>query len=334
MTNKEKYQLFCEKVYVPIYSKPWWMDAVCGEENWDVWLYEKGDNILAAMPYYKEKRQKYNYITKAPLTQNNGIIFAYPTDEKMKNIAKQKFEEEVIEHACQFIETLYLDVYEQQYHYQFGYYLPFFWNRYTCIPRITYVIEDTSDIERMWSEMSSNYRKNVKKGMKNSIIKEGLSEKQFYIEHERVFRRQNLVCPFGYDLWRRLYKTCVQNNACKIMYAETQNAEIASVLFIVWDEQSMYHLLGGSMPGYQQLATYNALTWQAICMASDMGIKYDFEGSVIKNISKSFREYGGTPKLYYRIRKVFNSDILNMEHLQQQKILEEKVSQETTINVE
>ncbi len=38
MTNKEKYQAFCEHTYVPIYSKPWWMDAVCGPENWDVWL--------------------------------------------------------------------------------------------------------------------------------------------------------------------------------------------------------------------------------------------------------------------------------------------------------
>lgn len=30
MTNKEEYQEFCETTYVPIYSKVWWMDAVCG----------------------------------------------------------------------------------------------------------------------------------------------------------------------------------------------------------------------------------------------------------------------------------------------------------------
>ena len=64
MTNKERYEKFCESTYVPIYSKPWWMDAVCGADNWDVWLYESGGNILAAMPYYMEQRGAYRYITK------------------------------------------------------------------------------------------------------------------------------------------------------------------------------------------------------------------------------------------------------------------------------
>lgn len=52
MEKKEKYKEFCRQTYVPIYSKPWWMDAVCQKENWNVWLYEKGQDILAAMPYY------------------------------------------------------------------------------------------------------------------------------------------------------------------------------------------------------------------------------------------------------------------------------------------
>lgn len=321
MTNKEKYQLFSEQVYVPIYSKSWWMDAVCEPDNWDVWLYEKGSSILAAMPYFKQNRGEYSYITKAPLTQNNGIIFNYPSDGEMKNIAKQKFQEEVINAACQFIQNLEIDVYEQQYHYDFEYYLPFFWNRYTAIPRVTYVIDETSDIEKVWEGMSSNYRKNIKKGQKNAEIKEGLDKNKFYLEHENVFKKQNLPCPFSYELWTRLYNACNEHNSCKILYAETKEGNIASILFLVWDEKSMYHLLGGSMPGYQRLETYNALTWEAIQMASHMNLKYDFEGSVIKNISKSFREYGGKAKQYYRIRKIFNLDILEKEYREQRSAL-------------
>ena len=74
-TNKELYADWCETTYVPIFSKPWWMDAVCGEDNWDVWLCDDDGDICAAMPYFTEKRGEYKYITKAPLTQNNGIIF-------------------------------------------------------------------------------------------------------------------------------------------------------------------------------------------------------------------------------------------------------------------
>lgn len=324
MDNKKKYKYFCEKNYIPVYSKSWWLDAVCGEKNWDVWLYEKGNNILAAMPYYLEIRNGYKYITKAPLTQNNGIIFSYPSDGAMKKIARQKFEEEVINQACMFIKDLDLDVYEQQYHYTFSYYLPFFWNGYAEIPRVTYVMDELSNLEEVWADLSSNYRKNIKKGQKSSIIKCDLDKRQFYEEHEKVFKKQNLKCPFSYKLWDKLYEACRENKAGKILYAVDKEDNITSLLFLVWDEKSMYHLLGGSIPGYQRLESYNSLTWEAIKMASRMGLKYDFEGSVIERISKSFREFGGEPKVYYRIRKVFNSEILNKEYKEQlDKLLEE-----------
>lgn len=312
MTNKEKYQLFCVQTYVPIYSKSWWMDAVCGADNWDVWLYEKGNNILAALPYYMEERNGYKYITKAPLTQNNGIIFNYPESD-MKNITRQQFEEEVIDEAYKFISGFGLDVYEQQYHYDFTYYLPFFWHQFSIITRVTYVIDDTQDTEKVWNGFSSKYRKNIKKGQKNAVINQDLDAKIFYEEHKKVFLKQNLPCPFSYELWMRVYDACIKNNAGKILYAKTTEGNIASLLFVVWDEKSMYHLIGGSMPEYQRLESYNALTWYAIQLASQMKLKYDFEGSVIKRISKSFREFGGEPKRYYRIRKIFNEDILRKE---------------------
>ncbi len=321
MKNKEKYVCFCEKTYVPIYSKPWWMDAVCDKDNWDVWLYEKGNNILAAMPYYLEQRGRYKYITKAPLTQNNGIIFNYPDDGSMKNIAKQKFEEDTIKNACIFIQNFGLDVYEQQYQYNFRYYLPFYWNNYEIIPRVTYVIKDTSNIEKLWGDLSSKYRKNIKKGQKNSISRQNLSKEHFYSEHEKVFKKQGLECPFSYKLWDGLYEACKKHNSGKILYATDSSGNITSLLFLVWDEKSMYHLLGGSIPGYQELESYNSLTWEAIKLASQMGLKYDFEGSVIERISKSFREFGGNPEIYYRIRKVFNPEIFEKEYNMQRNRL-------------
>lgn len=321
MDNKEMYASFCEKVYVPIYSKPWWLDAVCGSENWDVWLYIKGNNILAAMPYYMENRGKYRYITKAPLTQNNGIIFNYVNGDTMKRITKQEFEEEVIEKACEYIKSLGIDVYEQQYHYDFSYWLPFYWNHYSAITRLTYVIEDTSDMEEVWSNLSGNYRKNIKKGQKNCTVKENMDVDSFYDEHENVFLKQDLKCPFSREFWHRLYGACSKHNACKTFYAVTEEGNVASVLFIVWDEKSVYHLLGGSIPEFQNLETYNALSWEAIQFAGKVGKKYDFEGSVIKRLSKSFRQFGGEPKYYYRIRKVFNPEILKMEYENQLKSL-------------
>ena len=67
------------------------------------------------------------------------------------------------------------------------------------------------------------------------------------------------------------------------------------------------------MPEYQYLQSYNVLTWEGIKLSAELGKKYDFEGSVIKRISKSMREFGGEPKTYFRIRKVFNPAIIREE---------------------
>ena len=146
MSSKEEYNIFCENEYVPVYSKPWWMDAVCGSENWDVWLFKPdGKTIEAAMPYYIEYRNGYKYITKAPLTQNNGVIFK--SLEDLRESAKAKFEEKVINEACAYIEELNVDVYEQQFQPEFTNWMPYFWNRYKAITRYTYQIENLSNME-------------------------------------------------------------------------------------------------------------------------------------------------------------------------------------------
>ncbi len=319
MSPKEKYDVFCQKTYVPIYSQPWWLDAVCGPQNWNVWLYENENDTLAAMPYYLEKRGEYEYITKALLTQNNGIIFRYPAG--MKNIAKEKFEETIINAACEYIKSLGIAVYEQQYQYSFQNCLPFLWNQYTAIPRYTYVIEGTGDMEALWNKLSSNYRKNIKKGLRNATVKRNLDYNTFYKEHEKVFLRQNLPCPFSREKWKEIFSAAQANHAGEILYAETPNGKIASVLFLVWDERSVYLLLGGNIPGMQQLETYDALIWEGIKLASEKQLKFDFEGSVIKRIAKSYREFGGTPMLYFRIRKVFDKAIIEKEYQESVKKL-------------
>ena len=308
---KKEFELFCRRTYVPIWSLPWWMDAICGSENWDVWLYRQGGEAVAAMPYYREQRGKYQYITKAPLTQNNGLIVKYPADQQA--IRRAHFEEEIVEAANQYIESLGIDVYEQQYHYSFQNFLPHFWNHYKIIPRVTYVIENTSDMAKIENGMASNYRKAIKKGMKYIARFAEIPPERFFYEHEKIYLRQGLPCPFSFSLWMRLFDACNKNDAGKIITAQKEDGTVLSLMFLVWDSASAYLLMGGAVPEFSSLQTYTALVHECIAFASSKGLQFDFEGSVIRRINHSFREYGGVPKTYYRIRKVFSPDIVRKE---------------------
>ena len=326
MDNKEKYNSFCEQTYIPIYSKPWWLDCVCGKENWDVWLYESGGNVLAAMPYYMQNRGEHRYITKAPLTQNNGIIFR--EDKGRKPVKEAELQEKIINAACDAIESMNLDVYEQQFMPSFQNWTPFFWRHYTNFLRYTYIIPDTSNMDTVWSNFSPEYRNEIKKGQRLTRVCEDISTEEFYDAHEKVFLKQGASCPFSREFWSKLVQACAANGTGKMLCARDENDTIHAVLFLVWDERSVYHLLGGYMPEYSKSQAYPALTYRGILTAHELGLAYDFEGSMIKQIAKSFRQYGGIPTPYYRIRKVFNPEIVRAEAENYIRELEHSADQE------
>ena len=321
MSNKSEYREFVAKTYVPIYSQVWWLDAICGPDNWDVWLYKRGEEILAAMPYYFENRGNYRYITKAPLTQNNGILFYYEPNAKIQK--KAHFEEKVIDALTEWLKESHWDVYEQQYIHTFNNWQPFFWNSFKCVLRYSYLIEDTSDMSRVVSGYSSNLRKNIKKGKSKakSIIE--ISAEKFYFEHEKVYKKQNLDCPFSYELWERLYNVCSLHECGKALAVLNHNDQISSLAYFVWDEKYVYFLMGGSIPEYSGDNTFSLLMHNGIELASTMNKAFDFEGSMIKRVAKAMREFGGIPTPYYRIRKIYNPDIIRMEAEQDIKRLSE-----------
>lgn len=70
MTNTEKYRKFSvQEKTIPLFSKGWWMDAVC-QQDWDVILIEEDGQIMAALPYYKEVQNGQKVIKKSDFNPN------------------------------------------------------------------------------------------------------------------------------------------------------------------------------------------------------------------------------------------------------------------------
>lgn len=307
MTAKERYMTFCEKEkWIPIFSQPWWMDITCGCEKWDVILVGEGNDIKASMPFYIEQTIEGRSIKKAILTQNNGILIKYP--EKQGVVAKQKYEEKIINEICNHIEQMNLIRYEQQYSYRFDNWLPFFWRYYKSMIRYTYVIEDTLDYEKVYSNYTSNVKKNLRKAKKLLTICETDDTQMFYQINELSFKRQNIEIPYSYEMFEKIYTESAQRNCGKLLIAKDDNHNVHSVAMIVWDEYSVYYLLNGTNPQLKQSQANVLLIDASIRIAGELGKKFDFEGSVIKNVNHAFREFGGIPMPYFKIWKDFDKN--------------------------
>lgn len=304
MTDYDRYRGLCEREKtIPVFSQAWWMDAVCGKNQWSVFLLGNGMDIVASIVYKIENIGNEKKIGRIPLTQTNGIWIKYSTSQGI--ISRQAYEERIVNAICDHIETLGLVKYEQQYHYQYNNFLPFFWRYYNQMTRYSYVIEDTVNMEKVREGYSSKLRNKIRKAEKYLQVNEMTDVEEFYRVNKLSFSRQGIEIPYSFEYFYNIYQASIEHNAGKLLCAKDKEGNVHSVAMIVWDKMSVYYLLNGTDPQFKSYQGNDLLIDRSIEVAHNLGLKFDFEGSVIKSVNHAFREFGGTPKPYFRIYKEF-----------------------------
>lgn len=307
MSNKEKYLKFCEEANVNIFAQPWWLDAVVGCENWDVILNEKGGKILGALPYSFDKTKHGLIIKEGKLTQKSGIYIDYPNNQKYTS--KLSFERKTISYLIEELEKKDIKSYSQNFDYLFTNWLPFYWKGYNQMTRYTYVIEDTSNFDNLYNEIDSTTRNVIRKAEKVVNVKKGLDIEELYKINKMTFERKKMMMPYDIDLLMRIDKVCCDRNCRESLYAVDENNNIHAAIYVVWDKDSVYYLIGGINPNHKNSNATSLLLLEAIKLAGSMGLKFDFEGSMNKDIEKFFSTFGGFQKQYFMITKDFKFDL-------------------------
>lgn len=303
MTDKEKYINFClnKKMYIPIFSEPWWLEAV-SNGKWDVILVEENNNIVACHPFFYIDHVDGIEIRKATLTQNNGILINYPPN--IKNAKKISIERRYIKSIIEKLEVLNIQSYRQYFHYSFTNWLPFYWRGFSQTTRYTYTI-DESDMETIVSNMDPKLRNQIKKASKIVDSFEGMDIQEFYELNKLTFMRQNLEIPYSFDVVKAIDEACRARNCSRILYAKDKQGNIHSAIYLIEDEKSVYYLLSASDERFRESQSLSLLLKKGIEYAVSKGKIFDFEGSMKENIEHSFSQFGAIQKPYMDIKKVF-----------------------------
>jgi hypothetical protein len=302
--NKEIYKNLCNvESTIPIFSRDWWMDAVCEEENWDVILVKKGVQVVAALPYYFIKRGKKIKICQPLLTQTNGVWIKYPDNQKLSK--RLSYEKEILKEIIDSLEKLPIHSYNQNFKYNFTNWLPFYWRNYKQTTRYSYVISNITNAEEIFKNFDHAKRQNIRKAEKVVKVKYDLDYRKFYENHKMTLLDQNEIISYSYKLFSRIYNACYERNQGKVFYAEDESNNIHAALFIIWDENSAYDLISTIDPKFRYSGASNLLVYEAIKYTSNYTKVFDFEGSMIENVENSFRQFGTEQKQYFNISKKY-----------------------------
>ena len=157
-------------------------------------------------------------------------------------------------------------------------------------------------IEEILAKMSPERRKNIRKATKDGIIVTKLTN----FENSRkliedTFINQNLT----YD--KQVLTNLFENFAAEkntVSYLATKDDKPIATVFCVKDEVTSYYILGGYDSENRHEGAGALAMWNSIKKAKERSIEiFDFEGSMIPQIEKYVRGFGGKIVPFYRVNK-------------------------------
>ena len=300
MSNKERYiEWVGQQEYIPIYMMPWWMDAVCAGKMWDVLLAEdENGRILGAMPYLLRKRAQFRYIIMPQQTQIGGLwVTAEVTADKGKTA-------EVCRQIKEQLDGMHLAYYYQQY-------LP----GSLCVDamrglgfktreRVTYRVDDLSDIEVLVASFSKNKRRQLQKAQGLRVAR-GMNPEDFYRFHRQCLQSRKRKISYTREFLLVLERKAKRLGQCEILSICNEEGQPYAAAFLVWDKHYMYFLIPTYDPAFHDSGAGALLVLEAMKLAREKHVHFDFEGSLEKGTAEHYKQFGSTPVKYFSVEKYY-----------------------------
>ena len=298
MTNKERYSEWVDQQeYIPIFMMPWWLDAVCAGKEWDVLLAEDEEgHILGAMPYLLCKRAWFKYIVMPPQTQIGGIwVSADITADKWKTA-------EACRQIKEQLDAMKVALYYQQY-------LP----GSLCVDamrglgcktreRTTWRVEDLSNLDSLINSFSKSKKRMLQKSLSLHAEKT-MDVEDFYRFHTHCMASRKRKLHYSREFLLVLERKAKRLGQCQILSVCNADGKPYAAAFLVWDKHYLYFFIPCYDPAFHDSGASALLVLEAMKLAREKHVRFDFAESIDKNEAKQFH---AEPFTYFSVERSYN----------------------------
>ena len=310
--SKDKFREFCkEKGNIPLFINSWWLDLVAGKDNWDVVIETRNELVIAVFPFVTKKVAWFQAIGMPPLTPYMGIWFNLPpqnadsTQKVLEKDIKSSLVAKLPRHDKFFV----------QFFPEPSHWFTSNWKGYQQTTQYTYIIEDLTNLENVYSNFKRNIKGDITKAKKRVEISSSENFDAFFSVCSKTFSRQKIKNPYNKELFKAVYTAAFQKGCGKIMMALDKSGNIHAVVLLVWDKETTYYLAGGGDHNLRRSGATSLLLWEAIQFAATVSRKFDFEGSMIPAVEKFFSAFGARQTPYSLITQTRSPIIQLLETL-------------------
>lgn len=284
-----------------LFSKSWWLNILT-EGDFKICVVIEENEIFAGLPLTFISKKKIQHIS---LTQSLGMLFANLGQDNMrlqKHLTKQK---EFTNLILNFVEKDYKYFY-QKFHYNYTYWLPFYWKGYKQTTHYTYLIDYKNfNPEEEFKRFSKGHKWTINKVRNKSDlhVSECLDLREFYAQAQKTYARQKIKIGYSYELLENLHENLMKRGNCIIFKITDSNNIIHAMEYYIFNHKEAYYWLGTSDEEFRDSGGHTYLTWYAINYFKDKVDIFNFGGSMIEQVERNFRNFSAEPYQYFAISK-------------------------------
>jgi len=287
MSQKDSYRSIAGQMALPLFCQPWWLDVTAGSDGWDVLISKHADGTIQAVwPFGKKQSLGFTRIFLPSYTPYLGPQLFYP--RSLNEYERRSFEHKVIGDLISNLPAS-RDI---RFKWAVGYdnWLPFYWKGFEQTTRYTYICP-IADEQTQWKSLKSSAQRQIKKAEGEFDVEESTDVTSVIRLYRSSLEQKSEGQEADETLLRELHSRVLEHQCGTVLEAK-HGANVVASLYLVWDHEQMYYLYGGQDAGSKDSGAKTYLFWQALRMASERQLSFNFEGSMIPGVERFFRGFG------------------------------------------
>ena len=264
-------------------------------------IYDEGGNLIGGFHLYREKKFGITVYRNPPFTPLIGPFIKNEAKNAAKIANKNR---EILLLIADYLDKFKHSIISVSLGRNIIDTLPFIWKKYKAIAGYTYIIDLSYSIEELYKSISPEKRNDINRAKRDNAVIKRIFE--FNIVKSLVlktFSRQEKNINEKY-LDKILFEFANENNS--FAFATYIEGKPVASVFCIFDTTTAYYLLGGYDHENKHRGAGVIAMWEAIKHSKNIGLKYfDFEGSMVPQIERYFRNFGGNLTPYFRMAKAY-----------------------------
>ena len=170
--------------------------------------------------------------------------------------------------------------------------------------RVTYRVDDLRDMNKVVDSFSKNKKRQLQKALALKVER-GMNVEAFYSFHKTCMKERNRDITYSREFLLVLHRKAARAKQCEIICIKTLDDEVCAAAFLVWDKQYLYYLIPCYSERFKDSGAGALLALEAMKVAREKEVKFDFEGSMVKGIANHYKQFGSTAETYYSVEKLY-----------------------------